>query len=115
MRSRRLDKFSRYSLAWLMGLMLLLPVAQTAASWHLLSHVGARQSEPTNVDRAVHEHACDLCLTALALTGGAIAGRFVSSAPIMAPSQTPAVWHSAVGLARTQRPYESRAPPSIRY
>lgn len=115
MRLTRLDTFSHCRLAWLLGLLLLLPLAQTAANWHLLSHIHAEQSKPSDGYNAIHEGHCDLCLTAVALTGGALPIQSIASAPIVVPADAPGVQSSPVWFARPQRPYESRAPPFARF
>lgn len=102
---------SRRHLVWLLWLVLLLPVAQVAASWHVLSHVNS-QPVPENDNRqAIHHAQCDLCLGAAAL---------VSGAPLASASAVPATQalHEAVlptapivqwRLATSA--YLSRAPP----
>jgi len=102
-------------LAWLLVFALLLPIAQAAASWHLLSHVHAQLSDQPVGHLATHDDSCDLCLTAVALTGASIPGASASMAPTMAPTGTMAIGHFAVRYASPQRPYESRAPPFARY
>ena len=97
-------------LAWLLGLLLLLPLAQVAAQWHLTSHLHTESSRDNHV--LTQEH-CDLCLTALQASGGAPLvqvqppplQRFGFDTPIFRPSpvHTAAVW----------LPYRSRAPPQL--
>lgn len=102
---------TRRHLVWLLWLVLLLPLAQVAASWHVLSHVNS-QSAPENDSRqAIHHAQCDLCLGAAALIGGAP----MASEPA-APAAT--ALHEAVLTAsptvqwRLATPaYLSRAPP----
>ena len=115
MRLQRLDSFFHRRLAWLLMLVLLLPLAQTAANWHLLSHVRAEQSAPPDGDHAIHVDHCDLCLTAAALTGGALPVQSIASAPIVLAAEAPGIQSSAVWFARPERPYESRAPPFARF
>ena len=115
MRLKRLDSFLHRRMAWLLMLVLLLPLAQTAASWHLLSHVRAEQSAPPDGNYALHQSRCDLCLTAAALTGGALPVQSIVSALIVLPAEAPGVQSSAVWFARLLRPYESRAPPFARF
>jgi len=96
--------------AWVLWLALLLPLAQGAAAWHALSHTRADASGEQD-GKALHSAHCDLCLTAAAVTGGALAGEppvlAHSSARHAAPLPPP------VGVASTApvRAYLSRAPP----
>ena len=115
MRLKRFESFLHRRMAWLLMLVLLLPLAQTAASWHLLSHVRAEQSAPPDGDYAIHADHCDLCLTAAALTGGAPPVQSVASVAIVVPAEAPGVQSSAVWFTRLPRPYESRAPPFVRF
>lgn len=102
-------------MAWLLVFALILPIAQAAAGWHLLSHVHAQRSDRAAGQLAAHEDSCALCLTAAALTGAAVPGPWVGMATTMAPTETMAIEHFAVRYASLQRPYESRAPPFARY
>ncbi|MFO1337287.1 MAG: hypothetical protein U1F53_03485 [Burkholderiaceae bacterium] len=62
----------RSSLHWLLWLALVLPLAQSAAAWHALSHVRAPVAAGDEDQPATHAAAqCDLCLAAGALAGGA--------------------------------------------
>lgn len=112
MRLMQRDLFLYRRLAWLLALVLLLPLAQTVASWHLLSHVHAEQSERSDGNHAIHVESCDLCLTAVALTGGALPVQSFGLAPVVEPVEAPRSPFSPVWFGRLQRLYESRAPPS---
>ena len=105
------DRFSLYRLAWLLALVLLLPLAQAAANCHLLSHVRTDQSEQSDRHHALHVSQCNLCLTAVALTGGALPVQSIALAPVVKPAEAPRSQSSAVRFVRLQRLYESRAPP----
>ena len=104
----------RRRLVWLLWLVLLLPLAQTAASLHLLSHAIADvsgASAPADGKQAIEHAHCELCLTAAALVGAA-----PPVAPPLLPQlvthrQQPATVHAAVWLTPTITAYESRAPP----
>ena len=115
MRLQQLNSFFHRRLAWLLMLVLLLPLAQAAANWHLSSHVRAEQSAPPDGDHAIHVDHCDLCLTAAALAGGAPPVQSIALASTVVPAEAPGVQSSAVWFARPQRPYESRAPPFARF
>jgi hypothetical protein len=99
-------------LAWLLVLVLLLPLAQAAASWHLLAHVNADPSKPSNGNHAIHIDHCDLCLTAVALTGGALPLQPSALAPVRGPVEAPRFQSSPAWFVRLQQLYESRAPPA---
>jgi hypothetical protein len=98
--------------AWLLWLALVLPLAQTAATWHVVSH-GEEQAG----GHAQGKHArglahCDLCLTAAALSGGASVGENdllpVVAAHEVAPRDPAAsIWQAPLVPA-----YRSRAPPN---
>lgn len=106
------DLFSHRRLAWLLMLVLFLPLAQTVANWHLLSHVRAEQSEQSDRNQAIHIDHCDLCLTAVALTGGALSVQSIALTAVVEPEEAPRSQSSPVWFMRLQRLYESRAPPS---
>jgi len=101
----------RRLVVWLLSAALALPVAQTAATWHLVS-LAAVGTEDAHVKPYSHPAHCDLCLAAAGLSSGAAAG---AAAPAPAPpalheapsaDSTPLV-HALGGCA-----YRSRAPPS---
>ena len=102
--------FTHLRLAWLLGLLLLLPLAQAAATWHLLSHVNAAPATSSQRDPAIHEDHCNLCLTAAAIVGGAIPSQPAASIQIMLLAGV-ADAIATVWIAGAQRPYQSRAPP----
>jgi hypothetical protein len=111
MRLTRPSPFSPRRLAWLLVLAILLPLAQGAANWHLLSHARADRSEPSSGDQAVHEARCALCLNAAAVTGGAIPTRSIALAPMVVPAEAPRIASDFGWFAPALRAYESRAPP----
>ncbi len=100
-------------LSWLFWLALLLPVAQSASAWHGYSHGRTQTASEREQDKqAPHSAQCDLCLSAAALSGGALMGRPPSFAAIAARHALPqpataSVWQALPALA-----YLSRAPPS---
>lgn len=114
MRFTRLPSLSPRRLAWLLALVLLLPLAQTAASWHLLSHARTESSKPASDDYGAHEGHCTLCLTAAALTaGGALPVQSLAPPPIALPAEARQISSTPVRFSRPLRPYESRAPPFV--
>jgi hypothetical protein len=104
---------SRRHLVWLLWLVMLLPVAQVAASWHVLSHVNSQPAPERDSRQAIHHAQCDLCLGAAALVSGAL--------PVSGSAEigTPALHEAALSTAsivqwRLVTPaYLSRAPPSF--
>lgn len=104
--------FMQRHMVWLLWLALLLPLAQTAANWHILSHVNPEQASETP-DQAIHQAHCDLCLSAAALIGGAP----LASLPDLpqARALTEVFIANLRGVVRTPtaRAYESRAPPFL--
>lgn len=115
MRARFFSNISRMPLAWLLGILLLMPLAQTAAAWHLISHIHPTQAaESPDQPTAVLADFCDLCLTASATTGGLLPTAQVVNVATAFPSESPP---SQAGKAPTQSqwaPYASRAPPFAR-
>lgn len=101
------------SVAWVLWLALLLPLAQSAAMSHGYSHAGRSPSGQRDTEPALQlqlSH-CDLCLAAAALGGGGLAaagiGRFPPEGPGAVPREPVAsVWQRPAPLA-----YRSRAPP----
>lgn len=100
--------------AWLLWLVLLLPLAQTAANWHLLSHATSELSgESGGADGkpAIDPAHCDLCLMAAALIGAAPPVPSAVLAPTSAPHTPPVSGFASVWLAPALPAYQSRAPP----
>jgi len=111
MRAPLFNLISKGRLAWLLGLVLLMPLAQTAANWHLVSHAQAQATQRSDDPSAGFADYCDLCQTALATSAGLLPTLVdvvrVTAAPIPIPQ-------FAAVIARLQRvwpPYASRAPP----
>jgi len=112
MQAAQSKPFMQRHMAWLLWLALLLPLAQTAANWHILSHANSEPANALDDQQAVHQAHCELCLSAAALIGGA---------PLVSPA-TPALRVLAQafsaelqGVAWTPaaHAYESRAPPFL--
>ena len=98
--------------AWLLWLALLLPLAQSAAAWHALSHPVLEASADADGKRALHSAHCDLCLSAATLGGGALPGDPPCFAPLsLARHEPPQPALSGVRLAFVAPAYLSRAPP----
>lgn len=110
----RLHLFLKRHSAWLLAFALMLPMAQAAAGWHLLSHVHTQGSERSDGHPTTWEDSCDLCLSAVALTAGAITDSSANLAPSVAVDEAIATRHTSVWFAPAQRLYQSRAPPIAR-
>lgn len=104
--------FMQCHMAWLLWLALLLPLAQTAASWHVLSHVNSEQTNETDGQKAVHQVHCELCLSAAALIGGAPLASLPATAVLRALAGTVSTDLHGVAWTSAARAYQSRAPPS---
>ncbi|MBN9462372.1 MAG: hypothetical protein J0H00_14265 [Burkholderiales bacterium] len=119
MSSRSLRTLARRHLPWLLWLALLMPVAQVAAAWHVLSHErideGVDAGGETGGSKALHPSHCDLCLTAATVAGGALPGRSPSLPLAAAPYAAPPADTRGGWLAPAAQAYESRAPPIARY
>jgi hypothetical protein len=111
MHSLHSDRATQRRFAWLLWLALLLPLAQTAAAVHLMSH-GSRQTASQAEDQKfVHEGACAVCLSAAAVVGGAPLVAVAPAFHAMAPTRVAVPHESPVRLASLIRAYQSRAPP----
>lgn len=104
--------FSRRS-AWLFWFALLLPLAQVAASAHLLSHVHSEASGSNDDQHAIHLEQCDLCLAAVTVAGGAPLDHpvGVGSSSLTVVSLPGRV--ETFLLTLSALPYQSRAPPFV--
>ena len=104
------NTFSRSRLMWLLCLVLLLPIGQTAATWHMLSHVHFGQADDDG-DHALHEDHCDLDASATALIGGAPLALTLDLPRPTALQEIPTVaLHGVLWTAPTPA-YTSQAPP----
>lgn len=114
MSASRIHLFLKRHAAWLLAFALILPMAQAAASWHLLSHVHSQSSDRSDGHPSAWEDSCDLCLSAAALTGGAISATAANPVPGMVPTEAITLQRDTLWFAPVQRPYQSRAPPISR-
>lgn len=106
---------SQRHLVWLLWFALLLPIAQYAATWHALSHSGFSARGQDDGKQAPHSSHCDLCLTAAAVTGGALPVAALSLPPVAARHDVPQAAFASVWLALPAPAYLSRAPPFAQY
>ena len=115
--------FQRYFM-WLLCLAFLLPVAQVTAAWHGLSHASAdaglnasgvasgATKEASDAKRSLpHQTHCDLCLTASAVSGGALPGTSPAFVPSVDGHPAPQTLSAEVWVAASAHAYRSRAPP----
>jgi hypothetical protein len=110
MHSMQLRRFSRHHLLWLV-LLLLLPLAQGAASWHVLSHTQSNQLAESSDSKAIHLNHCDLCLSAAALIGGAPLAESMQLPTSGTPQAAPLAVRRDSVLTPPALAYDSRAPP----
>ncbi|HEX5685915.1 MAG TPA: hypothetical protein VFY73_17965 [Ideonella sp.] len=115
MRVDRPAPASRRHLAWLLWLALLLPLAQTAANWHALSHAAASAigGETDSDSKALHATSCALCLSAAVVGSGALPS---APASLLLPTGSHAAPQAAdhgASRAADWPAYQSRAPPTV--
>ena len=115
MDSAALRAFLRNRSAWLLALVLLLPLAQIFAAWHVISHAQAEDVVSADGSFAVHQKVCNVCLTAAAITGGALPSNLVDSVQVTVSGAAPWSNPPQLWFASSVRAYESRAPPFTRY
>ena len=104
----------RRRLIWLLWLALLLPLAQTAASLHVLSHaISDVTGEDGSLDgkQALAHTQCALCLTTAALVGAAPPVSPPCLPQLAVAHEQPATVCVGVWFSPTVTAYESRAPP----
>lgn len=102
----------RRSLAWLLALLLWLPVAQWAGASHALLHLSGAATDRTG--QPAHLPApCDACIVAAAI-GGAAPPSPPANTVLPGPRQAlpPAPVQAGAALPFAA-PYRSRAPPSL--
>ena len=108
-----LQRLRQVHLGWLLGWLLLLPLGQSAAAWHVMGHLGepARQTHPENGSLPQGD-GCGLCqLAAVAGAGGALPALPVCGAAPELGGMPPAPAAAAAWLAPVAMAYRSRAPP----
>ena len=106
------QRITRIGAAWLLGLVLLLPLAGAVAAWHAYAHDSSDASSESAGKQGRHLGDCGLCLAAAAI-GGAPQGEAtlavppsVHAAPL--PARAQATWQP-----RRHRLYAVRAPPLV--
>jgi len=106
----RIRRGPRRHIAWLLSAALLLPAAQTAATWHALSLACADRGDVHGKPLS-HPSRCDFCLTAAGVSGAAATGAPAASAHPVAWHELPASSSSLIASALPAWAYRSRAPP----
>ena len=98
----------------LLWLMLLLPLAQSAALWHSASHAGlvavADAGQPDDPSRAPHAGHCALCLLGHHVLGHALPTQAAAAAPFAAQD----FWaqpEAGAGHGSPSPPFQGRGPP----
>jgi hypothetical protein len=109
----RLTTFLHRHFTWLLWLVLLVPLAQTAATWHVISHVNAIHLYQDEGQQAIHEDLCDLCLSAAAVMGGAPLAAPLDVFHAVKPVETRLFAGPGLISIAPARAYESRAPPFL--
>ncbi len=101
----------RHLVVWLLSAALLVPVAQTAAMWHVVSLVSVDRSDAHGKPFSHPSH-CDLCLTAAGLSSGGAPGATAMPPQPAGLHEAPRVASSRFVSALAGWAYRSRAPPS---
>jgi hypothetical protein len=108
--TRRRSSFRR-SVAWLLWLAFVVPLAQSVVIEHSYSHVRTAASDHRNSGQAPQVNHCDLCLTAAALAGGAVLSGESRLRLAAGPDRAPREGAASVWPGLLQLAYRSRAPP----
>jgi hypothetical protein len=99
-------------LAWLLWFVLLLPLAQAASNWHVLSHTAqASQGADAQDETQPQTGHCELCLMAAAIDGGALPAAPIVFLPPTLEHQAPYRVLADVWQAPPAAGYQGRAPP----
>ena len=109
-----LQRLRQLGSGWLLGLALLLPLAQSALAWHVISHGGEAGRQSRDDERSLpHGKDCPVCQMAAALgAGGPPCAPPRWTAPV-AEQAPPVAVAAAAWLAPVAVAYRSRAPPGL--
>lgn len=88
-----------------------MPLAQSAASWHLVSHIQAQVTVSSDEPAAALADYCDLCNVALATTGGLLPTLASPPGANTASYAEPRFTFATAVTNPLWPPYASRAPP----
>jgi hypothetical protein len=111
MRTQFFFRPSPLRLVWALCLVLLLPLAQTAANWHTLSHAQAGQPDENQSQRAIALDYCGQCLSVAVLTGAAPPSSVSLVLRFSGRHDLPLRTQPSNLSASIARAYDSRAPP----
>ena len=111
MHALRFDRILRHRFTCLLWLALLLPLAQTVAAMHLLSHWQRQASAQVEDPKFLHDDACAVCLGATAVVGGAPLAAAGPAVHAMVPDRMAAPEAPPPRFVLLTRAYLSRAPP----
>jgi hypothetical protein len=100
----------RRHLVWLLAVALLLPIAQTAATWHVLSMACIDQADLHGKPPS-HPTRCDFCLTAAGFHSGAATSVALAAPRPVSLHEAPRHFASPFVGAAPAWGYRSRAPP----
>lgn len=95
---------------WLLWLALLIPIGQTLATSHALSHTQWEASGEGG-KQGLHTTLCGLCLTTSSLSHAAPPETRFSLLPAAELGEAPRAYFHRVKFAPPARAYQSRAPP----
>lgn len=101
----------RIGLRWLIALALLVPLAQAAATWHVLSHLRQESTLRDGDSAPAHSAGCELCFAGAAVDAGGLPCALVQVVtPPLDATYTAAADTTHRSAARAAA-YRSRAPP----
>ena len=116
-----LPRSRRIGFGWWLALLLALPLAQSMAAWHEVSHLGGSgessqpaESAPRDAPALPHGQVCALCMAAAAIDAGGLPAPALAL-PLVAPAVR-LVRVPVAAIAAWMPPavavYRSRAPPA---
>jgi hypothetical protein len=112
MRATRPSTPLQRSFVLLLWLALLVPLSQSAAKWHGLSHAVLGAGGQPDGKQAPHEASCGLCLAATAVGGAAAPGTAQSLPHPAARRELPQAAADGIWSDLLRPAYLSRAPPA---
>ncbi len=101
----------RLGLAWLMGLALLLPLAQLAGAWHELQHAAEASGLLDAKQKAAHAAGCVQCLASAAVHGAGLLPTLQGMPPLALGQVLHARGAGPAHGPASALAYRSRAPP----
>lgn len=105
--------FLQRHMAWLVWFAMLLPMAQTAAAWHGVSHATALVAGAADPIDAPHTTPCELCLAGATVAAGAALAAWPAVLAVVAAHELPTLAFASVCAAAPALAYRSRAPPLV--